>query len=224
MKTKGSGFDDMKVVSLISGGIDSPAATHLFMEKDIEILGVYFDNKPFLNERKKEKALNSIEKISNLHDVSLKTYVVPHGDIITKFLENSREKDRKYSCLFCRRMMFRVAELIVKNEGADAIVTGESLGQVASQTLNNIGVASSAINIPVLRPLIGFDKNEIIEKVAKDIGTFNITSGGSCCIAVPKKPEVAGKEDNVVEAEKSLGINLEALSEKALKHSEILKI
>ncbi len=215
-----SNLGGLKLVSLISGGIDSPAAAHLFLKKNIELVTIYFQSSTFSDPNKKGKALESIEILSNLHNKEIKAYIIPHAHIIGEFLENCPEKDKRYTCIFCRRMMFRIAERVVEKESAEAIVTGESLGQVASQTLDNISITSDAIDTPVLRPLLGMDKDDIIEKIAKKIGTFEITSGGSSCRAVPEKPEVFGSKTRIERIEKNLGINLNSLITESLENSE----
>ena len=212
------------LISLISGGIDSPAASHLFLKKGINLTTIYFDNQTYIKENKKEKALKSIKILSNHHNKPIKTYIIPHDPIITEFIENISDKDKRYTCIFCRRMMLRIAEKVAKKEKAEAIVTGESLGQVASQTLDNIGITSKATNIPVLRPLLGLDKEEIIEKIAKKIKTFQVTSGGSSCQAVPDKPEVFGNESRIKRIEEESIPNLNSLIDESIEKAEIKKI
>jgi thiamine biosynthesis protein ThiI len=116
--------------------------------------------------------------------------------------------------------MLRVAEAVAKKEGADALLTGESLGQVASQTLKNLRVEEDAVNIPILRPLIGLDKVEI-EGVAKQIGTYDTSiMPGSCCTTIPDKPATQAKLDSVLEAEGKLRI--EELVENSIKGAEVI--
>lgn len=194
----------MKVVSLISGGIDSPVATYLMLKKEVEVVAVHFDNRPFTDEKQINKALALVRHLGMRFGVEIKTYLIPHGKNQTEFARNCK---RKLECVLCRRMMFRVAEKICEVESADAILTGESLGQVASQTLKNIFVESHAVKIPILRPLIGFDKVEITN-IAKKIGTYEISiMPGVCCTIVPKKPATQAKLDDVLSEEWKVDIN-----------------
>ena len=144
----------------------------------------------------------------------MKTYVVPHGNSLNLYRKNC---DIKFTCIFCKRMLLRYAEKIAEKEGADAIVMGDSLGQVASQTLQNILVIDNAVNIPVFRPLIGLDKEDVV-RIAREIGTYDLSilpSDG--CNAVPNKPATSAKLDKIIKEEKKIDIvklNDEAVNEK----------
>jgi len=193
----------MKLVALISGGIDSPVAAHLALTKGAEVVALHFDNKPFSDEKQTEKAKLLVKKLEERSNGKIKLYIIPHGK---NLLEIARNSIRRFGCVLCRRMMFRIAEHVAERERADAILTGESLGQVASQTLKNIRVEEEAVNIPIIRPLIGFDKVEI-EKIAKDIGTYEISiMPGSCCSIVPDKPATQAKLDKIRDEEKELDL------------------
>ena len=208
----------MKVVSLISGGIDSPVATYLMLKKDLEVIALHLDNRPFTDEKQMNKTIALVEKLKNVTKKEIKTYIVPHGDNQLEFAKNCK---RNLECVLCRRMMLRIAESISKKEGAFAIVTGESLGQVASQTLRNIKVESQAISIPVIRPLIGFDKIEI-EAIAKKIDTYEISiQPGLCCTIVPNKPSTAANLYRVLDEEKK--IDIESLLENCVKKAVVVQ-
>jgi thiamine biosynthesis protein ThiI len=201
----------MKVISLLSGGIDSPVATQLMMERGAEIIAVHFDNRPFTGEGQIKKMKSLVSHLEELNNKEIKTYVVPHKDSHIAFTQNCK---RNLHCVLCRRMMFRVAEKIAQNEGVDALLTGESLGQVASQTLRNIKTESQAVKIAILRPLIGLDKLEI-EKIAKRIDTYEISIlPGACCDIVPKFPSTFSNLAVVLEEEQK--VDLEGLVEKAI--------
>jgi thiamine biosynthesis protein ThiI len=202
-----------KYVALISGGIDSPVAAHLMLSRGAELVLVHFDNRPFTDDAEVEKVRRLVDRLRELHG-EMPALLVPHGE--TAQLAVARGAVRRLGCVLCRRMMFRVASAIAKREGAQGLVTGESLGQVASQTLANIRAESGALGgVPAVRPLIGLDKQDII-KVAKDIGTFDIsTSSGLCCTIVPDKPSVAARPTEV-EAEEE-GLDAEALVKAALE-------
>ena len=206
-----------KVVCLVSGGIDSPVAAWLFVKMGYEPIFAYFDNNPLSDETTKRRAFESMSKVMrHWPNATAKVYVIPHGenlmDVITKC-------PRKLTCILCRRFMFRVAERIATAEGAHAIVTGEILGEHASQTLYNLASISSATRLPILRPLIGMNKVEV-EQLARKIGTFDIsTKPASCCRGAPKQPRTKSKMDEVLSAENRL--DTETMTERAFKASKI---
>ena len=192
----------VKYVALISGGIDSPVAAHLMLKRGVELVMVHFDNRPFTDDVEVEKVRELITRLREIHG-DMPAYLVPHGE--TAQLAVAKGAPRRLGCVLCRRMMFRVAAAIARKEGAAGIVTGESLGQVASQTLANIRAETSALEgFPGIRPLIGIDKQEIVT-IAREIGTYDIsTSSGLCCTIVPSKPSVAARDAEVEEAESTL--------------------
>ena len=176
-----------KVVCLVSSGIDSPVAAYLMMKRGCEVIALYCDNAPFTS----QEALNNYNKlIDQLQNyaagVPIKKRVVKYGDYLQKAKEDASEK---MTCILCKSGMYKIAEMLANKMGALAIVDGSSVGQVASQTLNNILTTRYGVDMPVLSPLIGLDKTEIT-KIAEEIGTFEISKiddGG--CSAVPRYPE-----------------------------------
>ncbi len=207
----------MKLVSLISGGIDSPVAAYLMARRGVELVAVHMDNRPFTDEKNLVKAGKLVNRLEVLVGRPIRTLVVPHGPNHVAFARNCR---RKLHCLFCRRMMYRIGERIAGEEGADGILTGENLGQVASQTLQNLEVVNQAVKVPVVRPLIGLDKVEIIG-IARRIGTYEIsTLPGLCCTIVPEKPATAARLGEVVAEEEKVGID--ALIEDSLEGMHVL--
>jgi len=189
----------------LSGGIDSPVAGYLMGRQGLELVLVHFDNRPFTSDQEIDKAIALMRKLDEALGTKTKKFLVPHGKTQAEFARSCR---RNMECVLCRRMMLRVAEKLARRTGAGCIVTGESLGQVASQTLANINVEERATSLPVLRPLIGFDKVEI-ERIAKSIGTYETSIlPGLCCTIVPKKPstysriEVASEEEDKVDIER----------------------
>ena len=193
----------MKIVSLISGGIDSPVATYLMLKKGFDVVAVHMDNTPYTDERSREKTIRLVRRIENITDRKIKRYIVPHGHSLEQFSKKCRTN---LECVLCKRMMLRIGCAIAKPEGAVAIVTGESLGQVASQTLANLRAEEDASDLPVLRPLIGFDKVDIIE-IAKKIGTFELSIAPcASCGIVPEKPATRAVLENVLREEKQADI------------------
>jgi thiamine biosynthesis protein ThiI len=208
----------MKLAALISGGIDSPVAAHMLLSKGAELVAVHFDNRPFTDEKQIEKAKMLVHKLEELSERKIKLYLVPHGNAL---LEISKNTTRRFGCVICRRMMLRTAERIARRENADALLTGESLGQVASQTLRNIAAEEAAVEIPIIRPLIGLDKIEI-ERVAKEIGTYDTSiMPGSCCTFVPDKPATQARLESILEEESK--IDIDELTRNAEKGAELVE-
>ena len=207
----------MKAVLLLSGGIDSPVAGHMMLAQGHELILLHMDNRPFTDDREHEKVKRLALGLNEAAGRPLKFYIAKHGEAQAGFAKNT---NRHYHCILCRRMMLRVAEELAQKEGACAIVTGESLGQVASQTLTNIKVEEQAVGIPILRPLIGLDKVEIMD-MARDLGCYEIsTSPGLCCTIVPNKPSTKARLDNILEEEAK--IDIEAMVEQELVEMELI--
>lgn len=210
-----------KVICLVSGGIDSPVATWLMMRKGCFPVIVFFDNYPYADETTKQRAMEAIKKLGEyIPEDKLKVYVVPHGDDLTNILRNC---PRNLTCVLCRRMMYRLAEKIALSEDADAIVTGEIIGEHASQTLVNLRVETQAIrDVSILRPLLGMNKREV-EKLARKIRTFDTsTKPASCCTGPPPKPRTRARLEEIKEAEKCLDI--ERMINRDLEATIILEI
>lgn len=164
-----------KVVALISNGIDSPVSTWLLCKRGCEVIALYFGN---------NKPTNIINILANFAGRSIKLISIPYfGEFLKQLRENNAGK---YMCILCKSGMYRVANEVAKRYGAKAIVTGENLGQVASQTLANLRILDNLSELPVLRPLIGLNKEEIIE-MARKIGSFNLQINNKCEF-VPEKP------------------------------------
>lgn len=191
-----------KVLSLISGGIDSPAATFLTAKRGAENIWLHFHSFPLVSNLSIEK-VKELAKIFLKYQPHLKVYFVPFQKAQ---LEIKTKAPAKYRILLYRRLMLKIAERIAKKENCQALVTGESLGQVSSQTLPNIKIIEETVKTPVLRPLIGCDKEEII-KLAKKIGTFEISikpQEDCCTLFVPKHQTAEGRIETIKELEKEL--------------------
>lgn len=172
-------------VMLMSGGIDSPVAADMILKRGHELVGVHMDNRPFTDDTPLEKVKDHLTVLQARHGSRMSLYVLPHGPTQITLMRNT---DRHFGCILCRRFMWRSAEFVAQRENASFLVTGEALGQVASQTLSNMRSATGVVHLPIVRPLIGFDKHEI-EARAKALGTYGISvRPGLCCQAVPDKP------------------------------------
>ena len=172
-------------LSLISGGIDSPVASYLMLRKGAELSLLHF----YKSERDIEKLKNLVKVLKGYGDVE-RVYVARHSDLL------GRDFGR-YTCIYCKMLMLKAAELLCEKEGLQVIVMGDNLGQVASQTLDNMLVISRAVKIPVIRPLVGFDKEEIIE-IARKIGTYEISIKEQySCPYLPKRPVTRARVEDI---------------------------
>lgn len=188
-----------KVVSLVSSGIDSPVASFKMMKRGAVVVGVHFSGRPQTSDASEYLVDEIAEALAPVGGFG-RIYYVPFGEYQNRI---AQECPPNLRIILYRRLMFRVAQEIARMEGAKALVTGESLGQVASQTLENINATNCVVSIPVLRPLIGSDKQEIIE-VAQQIGTFEISSrpADDCCtLFMPRSPETHARVRDCEEAE-----------------------
>lgn len=193
-----------RVVALISGGIDSPVAAYRMMRRGCRLTFVHFHSAPFLDRTSQEKVRRLVALLTR-HQFTSRLYLVPFGEIQRQIVAAVA---RPLRVVLYRRMMLRIAEAIARNEKAKALVTGESLGQVASQTLDNMAVIQQATRLPVLRPLVGMDKQEIIDQ-ARRIETFAISSipDQDCCqLFVPKHPATKARFSDVLADESKLDI------------------
>ena len=184
------------LVALVSGGIDSPVAAWMMMKRGCRIVPLFVALDTFLDETTIARAKRVVDKLATyqpgigLTVISDAYLAAAKGELISRHLE-------KYTCIFCKRRMYRVATAYATKIGAKGIVTGESLGQVASQTLDNLVVLTDAAEIPIYRPLIGFDKEDTIQ-IARAIGTFTESiSPASGCKAVPAGPSTQAKLETI---------------------------
>jgi thiamine biosynthesis protein ThiI len=208
----------MKGIVLLSSGIDSPVAAYLMLKKGVSVTACHMDARPHSDDAGVEKAKSLVERVGVVGGAKVPLYVVPNSG----FHEAVRQSATpKYHCVLCKRYMYRLASEIAKKEGADFIITGESIGQVASQTLDNLKILNDAAQVPVVRPLIGFDKDDTI-KIARQIGTYDISSIKSVgCPFVPKHPATKVEMQIIINEEDN--IDTPALIDEALKNSQMIK-
>lgn len=206
---------------LLSGGIDSPVAGYMIAKRGVTLDAVYFHSPPYTSERAKDKVVD-LAKIVAQYSRGIKLYVVPFTDIQLDIIEKC---PKNYLTVIMRRIMMRIAEKIALSNGAQALITGESIGQVASQTMEALYCTNSAVNLPVFRPCIGMDKEEIV-KISKQIDAYetSIQPYEDCCtIFVPKHPKTKPKLDEIAEAEKNLS-DIEFMINEAIEGAEVLYI
>jgi tRNA uracil 4-sulfurtransferase len=204
----------MKFVALMSSGIDSPVAIYLLSKKAEEIILIHADNRPYTDKREIEKFVTLATYLKKQLPSKLNAILLPHGPTLQSY---KIACDNKFTCVVCKRMMLRYGEAIAKKEHADAIVMGDSLGQVASQTLQNIRVVEQAVSVPILRPLIGFDKEDTIQ-IARKIGTFDLSiAPADGCSAVPIKPSTQARLEQILTEEQK--INVDELVQHVILHA-----
>jgi len=182
-----------KLIALISEGIDSPVAAWMLMKRGCEIIAVHYGS-----DKKIKKTINKLEEYC-AHEIKL--YLIPYDEL----LEEIKHKSGRNMCIICKRMMYKIAQEIALRENAYGIVTGENIGQVASQTLHNLTILDESVSIPVYRPLVGLDKEEIISR-AREIGTYMLIKPQRCELA-PKKPTTKAKKDGILEIERELEVD-----------------
>ena len=209
-----------RVVSLLSGGIDSPVSTYLAAKRGVSVIPVHFFSFPYTSELAKEKVI-TLARILTKYCGKMTVEVVP----FTRIQEEIREKfPEEYFTIIMRRFMMRIAQRIADFNGCKAIITGENLGQVASQTMEAMAVTEKCCDVPVLRPVICNDKKEIIE-IARKIGTFDtsILPYEDCCtVFTPRHPKTKPRLADVVAAEAPLDID--ALVDEAVKNIEHITV
>ncbi len=203
----------MRFVALMSGGIDSPVAAYLMLKKGAEIRILNMDNRPWGEVDEIEKVDEIAKRLHELFPGRVRLFRAPHGLSLSSFRDNCNVK---YTCILCKKAMLNLADMMCDIWEADGIVMGDSLGQVASQTLPNLAAVSAGIRHHIIRPLIGLDKEDI-EKIAKEIRTFDIsirrTTG---CTATPKHP-ITHARSELLELEAMKG-GLQSIKEEVASH------
>lgn len=209
-----------KVAVLLSGGIDSPVAAWRMMKRGCEALFLHFHSGPYTSEESIEKALDLAEVLTHYQEGG-ELFSIPFGEIQQKIIASTPES---YRVLLYRRMMLRIASVLAKEYHCLGLVTGESLSQVASQTLSNLANIEKATDLPIFRPLIGMDKTEIVEE-AKKIGTFEISirpHSDCCSFMIPKHPKTHSRPEALETLEKELEVD--ALVQKGVKEAKLITI
>jgi thiamine biosynthesis protein ThiI len=208
-----------RVAALISGGFDSPVAAYRMMRRGCRVCFIHFHSAPYLDKTSQEKVRALVQHLTRYQYAS-RLYLVPFGEIQRQIVAAVL---RPLRVVLYRRMMIRIAEVIARKERTRALVTGESLGQVASQTLENLTVIEEAATMPVLRPLIGMDKQEIIDQ-ARSIGTFDTSAvpDQDCCqLFVPAHPATKATLADVTAAE--TGLDLAAVTQLGASGAEMVE-
>lgn len=206
-----------KAISLLSGGIDSPVATWMVAKRGVAIEAVHFHSYPFTNERSEEK-VRQLSKRLSVYCGSFKLHLVNVLNIQTAITEHCNSEE---ATILARRFMMKIAERIGTETYCSAIITGESIGQVASQTINGLVCTNASVSMPVFRPLIAMDKIDII-KLAEEIETYEtsiIPEEDCCSLFAPKKPVTKPKLDRIEKSESKLDV--EALIEDALANARV---
>ncbi|EJE4541642.1 tRNA 4-thiouridine(8) synthase ThiI [Staphylococcus pseudintermedius] len=209
-----------KTLLMLSGGIDSPVAGMEVMRRGVTIEAIHFHSPPFTSEKAKEKVIE-LTRIMAERVGSIRLHMVPFTEVQKQIHKVVHER---YTMTSTRRMMLRIADKVVYQIGADAIVNGENLGQVASQTLKSMYAINAVTNTPILRPLLSLDKEEIVQK-AKDIGTFetSIQPYEDCCtIFTPKNPVTEPQFEKVLQYES--GFDFEEMIDRAVGNIETIVI
>ncbi len=210
-----------KALVLMSGGIDSPVAAFNIAKRGVEISAVYFDSPPYTSERAKQKVIDLAERLS-VFTGGVKLSVIPFTDVQLKIYESVPPEK---TTIFLKRAMLKAGEYLALEDKAHALVTGDSIGQVASQTIEAINAIDSAVTqLPVLRPLCAMDKQEIVD-IARKIGTFDISIRpyeDCCTVFVPKHPETKPKKSIIEKIEKNKLKGLDEMIIKAVAEREII--
>ena len=210
-----------KAALLLSGGIDSPVAGYMIAKRGVQLIAVHYHSFPYTSEFARQKVLD-LAKILSGYCCGIRVYVVPFTDIQMQIHEKCPQD---YTTLIMRRYMMRIAERIARKEEAQALITGESLGQVASQTIEALQTTNEVVSLPVFRPLIGFDKSDIID-YAQKIGTYETSSlpyEDCCTIFTPPHPKIRPELAEILEAEAAMP-GLAALEAEAAESAERIRI
>ncbi len=206
---------------LLSGGIDSPVAGYMIAKRGVKLDAVHFHSHPYTSDRAKQKVIDLAEIMSK-YCGAMNVHIIPFTDIQLEIIDKC---PKILLTVIMRRMMMRIAEMIADKTRGQALITGESIGQVASQTMESLAATNSVVKRPVFRPLIGMDKEEIVQ-ISKEIGTFetSILPFEDCCtIFVPKHPKTKPTIEELLEAETLLE-NYEEMLKVAVENEEVIRV
>lgn len=210
-----------KAMLLLSGGIDSPVAGWMISKRGVRLDAVYFHSHPYTTDRAKEKVIE-LARLVSVYTGKIHLNIVPFTELQMYIYENTPHEQLT---IIMRRIMMRIAEKIAIQSDAQALITGESIGQVASQTIQSLAATNAVCNIPVFRPLVGFDKQDIIS-ISEQIGTFetSILPYEDCCtVFVAKHPVTKPNLESIEKSERKLP-NIEEMMEKAINEREVMVI
>ena len=207
-----------KMIALVSGGIDSPVAAWLMMKRGTRIIPLYYDLEEYADTVSAKNAEKNINKLWEWSYSDMLAYRIPYGSCLREIIEKCNPR---MTCVMCRRMMYRIAAEITEKEDGCGIITGCSLGQVASQTATNMFAEMYGLGIPIYHPLIGLDKREIIDRAIK-IGLFSGEKPAVECAAVPVHPVTAATAAMV--AENEARIDVEGIVSDAVAGSQVLEL
>jgi thiamine biosynthesis protein ThiI len=192
----------------------------MMAKRGVEIEAVYFHSHPYTGERTKDKVID-LAKILTQYCRKISLHIVPFTDIQLEIYEKCPDEQLT---LIMRRFMMKIAEKIAIKNQSEALITGESLGQVASQTIQALAVTNAAVEMPIFQPLIGMDKNEIVD-IARKINTFetSILPYEDCCtVFVPRRPQIKPQLEKLIQSEQKLDV--ESLINKAVEQTEIIEV
>lgn len=209
-----------KSLLMLSGGIDSPVAGYVMMKRGVQLEMVHFHSPPFTSERAKQKVLDLTKKLTK-YNYHIKVHLVPFTEVQQLIFKHYPER---YGMTIMRRVMMKISEAICQQENILSITTGESLGQVASQTMESMNVINEVTNLPVLRPLIAMDKEEIVD-ISKQIDTYEISIQpyeDCCTVFVPKSPVIKPQRKRFLSFEKAYDLT-DAINT-AVEETKIIKI
>ncbi|MFG6121310.1 tRNA uracil 4-sulfurtransferase ThiI [Thalassobacillus sp. B23F22_16] len=209
-----------KTLLLLSGGIDSPVAGYLAMKRGVEVEAIHFHSPPYTSERARQKVMDLAQEMTRF-GIKMKVHMIPFTKIQQKI---HQEMPEGYSMTIMRRMMLRISEAVAREQDILSMTTGESLGQVASQTMESMSAINEVTNFPVIRPLVAMDKLDIIS-ISQKIGTYDISIRpyeDCCTVFVPKAPKTKPKKEKAREYESAVDFS-EDIKE-AVEQREVIEL